>query len=90
MRSRMIDVKCNYKMKYSVGGDVSSDGLKCPLCLVAEDNQEHVANCVKLDVVNDKQYEYYDMFGEDQEKITFSLKSFMEKWKKREELLFSD
>ena len=41
-RSRMIDLRCNYKGQYS-----DSDVL-CPLCGKEEDNQPHLLVCEEL------------------------------------------
>ena len=40
-RSRMLDVRCNYREKYFT--------TLCPCCNLEEDNQEHLLTCQKLD-----------------------------------------
>ena len=72
-RTRMVDVKCNYKNKYT--------DHSCPLCKIEEDTQEHLLAC---SVINTQPSEvlYTDLFGCDPVKrnLTFqALKSALEK-----------
>ena len=60
LRSRMVDVKTNYRGKYT-------DTI-CPCCNVEEDQQEHLLTCTKLDVFGtlvSSTVNYDDLFGSD-------------------------
>ena len=56
LRLQMNDVKTNFKGRYN------QDDMKCPLCLLDDDTNEHQINCSKVKDVtikNGKEYNYY-------------------------------
>ena len=64
LRSRMVDVKCNYK--------VGKTDLKCRKCLIVDEDQEHLLNCVALSdnsVISSDIPSYQDLFTNDKLKI---------------------
>ena len=46
LRSRMLDVKCNFRGRYQHSNTL------CPVCMTAEDSQAHILACRELDDVN--------------------------------------
>ena len=80
-RSRMLDVRCNYRGKYFI--------TLCPCCNTEEDNQEHLLYCHKLDDAStavDVLPAYEDLFSsylEKQIKISRILKA---KYSKRNKM----
>ena len=89
IRSRMINFRSNFKMKYSTApGVVSTPSLLCPLCQQHEDRQDLLTTCSALvDVEISSSYRYEDMFGQDQDKLVSSFKEYQKKWKRREAFL---
>ena len=58
LRSRMIDVRANYRDKYW-------DTI-CPCCCLEEDTQEHLLSCHMIDeegAITDNLPNYQDLFG---------------------------
>ena len=65
LRSRMIDVKTNYKDKYFLKA--------CPCCQLTDDTQEHLLDCYVLEeegTMVDELPQYDDLFGANIEKQT--------------------
>jgi hypothetical protein len=61
LRSRMLDVKCNYRGRY-----IHSNTL-CPVCKKEEDTQAHILVCAQLNVEDEivsKTVEYHHLFSE--------------------------
>ena len=64
-RSRMINVKCNFK--------AGQTDLKCRKCLSDDEDQEHLLNCPALvdnSVVIGEMPSYQDLFSNHTEKVT--------------------
>ena len=83
MRSRMLDVKCNFKNNYT--------NLSCPLCSLKEDDQKHTLECsVLLHNITDVAIEtvnYDDIFEDDIHKQAKILRIFINLWKKKKIML---
>ena len=63
-RSRMINVKCNYK--------IGQTDLKCRKCLSEDEDQEHLLKCPALvdnSVVSGEMPSYQDLFSNHTEKV---------------------
>ena len=63
-RSRMINVKCNYK--------TGQTDLKCRKCISEDEDQEHLLNCPALvdnSVVSGEMPSYQDLFSNNTEKV---------------------
>ena len=74
LRSRSVNVKCNFRSRYQ-------NNLLCPLCEQKDDDQPHLLECVELiqklkadDLVKENS-EYVDIFGDHfkQKQITHLL-----------------
>ena len=66
LRSRMVDVKCNYKN--------GKTDLKCRKCSIEDEEQEHLLNCVALSdnsvvTTSTELPTYKDLFTNDKDKI---------------------
>ena len=84
LRSRMLDVRCNFKNKYS-------DTL-CPLCMADQDTQQHLMVCSVLeepDVVQEVPL-YEELFQKDTKKINQIAIILKMKFDKRQELMKND
>ena len=83
LRTRMIDVKTNFRNMYS--------DTVCPVCEKNEDEQKHVLECeILLSNISDittQKVEYEDIFRCDMSKQTNILKIFQNLWKKRKKLM---
>ena len=81
LRSRMLDVRCNYRNKYA-------DTL-CPLCLVDQDTQQHLMVCTVLEdsevVVEVPVYE--QLFQSNVDKLCQIATILKKKFEKRQEVL---
>ena len=86
LRSRMVDVKINFKNKY--------DDTLCPLCKSADDTQEHVFSCIKLvtnkNIIIDSDIKYIHIFHSDVNKQYSALRMFNSLWIERKKLLKVD
>ena len=86
LRSRMVDVRINFKNKY--------DDTLCPLCKAADDSQEHVFSCTKLttnkNFLIDGDIEYSHIFHSDVKKQLPSVRMFNSLWIERKKLLKVD
>ena len=68
LRTRMVDVKCNYPSMYK------SD-LSCSLCdTKSMENQEHILVCPSLKVQSNTKIQYKDIFSEETEKQIEAVK----------------
>ena len=85
IRSRMVDVKMNFKNKYS-------DTL-CPVCKTVgiNDSQEHVLECAQLlknqNILANSDVLYVHIFESDIKKQTTALRMFNVLWDERKEIL---
>ena len=87
LRSRSVNVKCNFSSKYK-------DNLSCPVCLVESesDDQQHILNCTILNkklrtkITANNRVAYSDIFGDvlKQKEVTYL---YMQLLTIREELL---
>ena len=79
-RTRMIDLKCNFKAKYA--------NLDCELCFQHSDNAEGLLICEKIrELVEDiQEYKYKDLFGDDIAKMANVAKLLDKAFSKRNEL----
>jgi len=60
-RTRMIEVKCNYKTKYEKRG-----GLECRACGLARETQDHILNqCPVIHIEETNKVTRYDLFNEE-------------------------
>ena len=78
LRLQMNDIKTNYKGKHS------KNNMKCPLCMISEDTNEHQIQCTKIEnisIKNGKQYHQY-LQSDDQDEI----KQFLRKIRINEDL----
>ena len=84
MRTRMYPVKSNFKNQYQ------KKNLKCDLCKIEEDSQEHLLKCKVLEhfvpEIKDTKIEYKDIFGTI-EKIIPVSSLLLKVTKERESLL---
>ena len=85
-RTRMNQVRCNFKQSFA--------NLSCPLCLVSEDRDEHLLQCVKIKekCVNIRQNissKYMDIFSSSIEKMVASVDLLEEAMKVRKDILES-
>ena len=78
LRTRVTDVKCNYKGKY--------ESFECEICTKDEETQKHILNCEKLNQHYENKIEYEDIFhGNIRNKIEIARR-FMKNLKTREKL----
>ena len=78
LRTRVTDVKCNYKGKY--------ESFECEICTKDEESQKHILNCEKLNEYYENKIEYEDIFqGSIRNKIEIARR-FMKNLKTREKL----
>ena len=85
-RSRMLDLKCNFK--------VGKSDLKCRKCFREDENQEHILFCPALSdnsalPITD-QISYNDINGQETDKITHLGKILMTKFKNLHQVHSSD
>ena len=79
LRSRMSDVKLNYKGKY--------ESLKCEICDENEDeSQKHIINCKSLNMINEEIPNYEDIFSGNVKKKIEIARKFIQNIKLREKL----
>jgi hypothetical protein len=81
LRARMLDLKCNYRGKYSE--------VNCPCCKLEEDTQQHLLSCRSLHTdgtLIGSLPDYNDLFSENLSKQV-QLSSIMKKqYEKRKRL----
>ena len=81
LRSRMSDVKSNYKGKY--------ESLKCEMCDENEDEtQKHILICKRLNISNEEIPNYEDIFDGNANKKIAITRKFIQNIKLREKLKF--
>ena len=81
LRSRMLDVKCNYKNNYS--------NLCCPICKNEIDDQEHLLSCEglrNLFPVN-KLPNYDDLYGNNHEEVLGIARILKQQYETRKSVL---
>ena len=84
LRSRMLDVKCNYKGKY-----IHSNTL-CPVCKKEEDTQAHILECADLNVENQivtETIDYDKLFSDKLNDKISVAKVIKERFKRRKDNL---
>ena len=85
-RTRMVDVKENFKNKYVSAQTQADTALSCPLCLSKEDSQEHLLSCKKLNqnlVINQSEKICYsDIFSTSVEKNLIAITALEKLMKK--------
>ena len=80
LRTRMTDVKCNYKGKY--------ESYECEICIKEEESQKHILICEKLNEKYEIKIEYEEIFhGSVKNKIEIARRFIKnlknrEKWRK--------
>ena len=80
LRTRMTDVKCNYRGKY--------ESLECEICIKDEESQKHILICEKLNEKYENKIEYQEIFhGSVKNKIEIARRFIKnlknrEKWRK--------
>ena len=83
MRTRMYNVKCNFKNQYG-------DNLVCNLCKMEEESQEHLLQCKVLKTfvpeISEQDLKYESIFGDIEDVIKVS-KLLYKVTKEREKLL---
>ena len=84
IRCRMLEVRTNYSGSY---GD-----LRCPLCNLSEDSQQHLLECDKLaedeeGEVATKKPEYNDIFSEKLKPKAEIARIIISRYKKRKKIL---
>ena len=77
----MLEVRNNYKAKYSKSAQNLQEKLSCPLCSEHLDNEENIFQCEKLGTKSDIQFE--DLFSKNIDKVSKALKYFNKLWKIR-------
>ena len=85
IRSRMLDIKCNYKGQYT--------DMLCPVCGKHEDSQEHLMVCEELNDMNTvvaQIPEYSSLFGPSLDKLVQISSIIRENYSKRKDKLKSD
>ena len=81
IRTNMLEVRNNYKRKYSKnkqdqGSKSPSDNeLLCPLCSKHLDNEENILHCDELE--NDSDVQFLDLFSKDVDKLSKTVKQFI-------------
>ena len=86
LRTRMVDVKINFKNKYSTAN------LRCRLCHGEDESQEHLLDCNVLilnclELYNDSDVQYEDIFSENVAKMLSAVRLFSKVLKTRDTLL---
>ena len=83
LRSRMVEVKTNFRNKYS--------DILCPVCKLSDDTQQHLFECSELlknmNILNRKDIQYSHIFSENTDKQKAALRLFKSMWKEREKSL---
>ena len=83
LRTRMIDLKINFKNSYT--------DLSCPLCARADDSQEHVLLCSVLmkntSFVVSGAVEYFHIFHSDVGKQSAITRIFLHLWTSRKKII---
>ena len=81
VRSRMLDIKCNYKNNHP--------NLLCPVCKSEEDDQQHLLLCNRLKdfSVVDNLPIYEDIFGNNLEKLIVTARILKKKFETRKSIL---
>ena len=83
LRSRMVEVKTNFRNKYS--------DVLCPVCKISDDTQQLLFECsellknINILISNDIQYSH--IFSENTDKQKAALRLFKSMWKEREKIL---
>ena len=81
LRSRMLEVKVNYREKYFLN--------TCPCCLMEEDTQEHLLYCYILEeegLLVDNNINYEDIFGSNLERQVNKSRIIKTKFKLRKRI----
>ena len=84
LRSRMLDVKCNYKGKYI------HSNILCPVCKKEEDTQAHILECADLNVENQivtETIDYDKLFSDKLNDKISVAKVIKERFKRRKDNL---
>ena len=68
-RTRMIDVKCNYKGKYK------NNNYSCRWCFIVEETQKHILEECTAFPVDRNNCKEEDVFSEDYEKLKLSSRT---------------
>ena len=81
LRSRMLDVRCNFKNKYT--------DVLCPLCKADQDTQQHLMVCTVLDdaEVVDKIPLYEHLLQSEPMKLSETASILKKKFERRQEIL---
>ena len=87
IRTNMLEVKINYKRKFSQAEQISNNDLLCPLGDNHLDSEENILKCENLKTDNDSDLKFSDLFSKDEEKVAKTLKQFYKKWKIRQQML---
>ena len=85
IRTNMLDVKNNYRQKYSKNDKVSDEILLCQLSENHVDSEENIFQCTVLE--NDTDVKFENLFSENIDKVSKVLKQFKKLWRKRQDLL---
>ena len=83
LRSRMVEVKTNFRNKYS--------DVLCPVCKLSDDTQQHLFECSELlknmNILISNDIQYSHIFSENTDKQKAALRLFKSMWKEREKIL---
>ena len=81
LRSRMLDIKCNYKNNHS--------DLCCPVCKAENDDQQHLLLCEGLKdfSVADKLPNYEDLLGNNFEKVIVIARILKKQYEARKSIM---
>ena len=86
IRSRMLDVRNNYKGKYMPqcrNGLTETEVLICQLCKGESDTQEHVLLCPQL--LHTRDTNYGDLFSDNLNTVVAALAEYSKLWRERSE-----
>ena len=85
IRTRMLDVKRNYKNKYLSKNRSDYESLLCEICKGHEDNTENIFLCPELSNTGENKFD--DLFSRNIDKMLNALKQFQKLWIIREDKL---
>ena len=84
LRTRMIEVKCNYKGRY-----LNSNTL-CPVCMKQEDTQAHILECNELDGENELVVgtaNYQHLFSDSLSEMIKTARILRSRYKRRKDIM---
>ena len=93
IRTEMIDVRENYKNKYvKKQNDAKSNekALLCQLCKNHADSAENVFKCSALNDRDEDKNIFKNLFSDNMDGVSSTIKEFSSLWRKRQQLLIQN